>query len=137
MNLLKIVLTVLGYAVFAALAVFILPMVGGGFLPWIIFTVAMVVFSRLLFNLIDGLVKNPNEPQNLTAGDVKSFFASKTFWLAALMFISSILNGLFGVEIDEETQTEIVNLDWSNILQAFASVLILAIRKYDILKWIV
>lgn len=70
----------------------------------------------------------------LHAVDVKTFLSSKIFWLAVLNLLAVTTKGLFNIDVDPDTQFEIVNLDWTNILQAVVSILLIAIRKFDLLK---
>lgn len=97
-----------------------------------VLTAVLVVLTHVIFSAFAPV----GRPANLSSTEVKKFFQSKIFWLALISFVSVVAKGLFQVEIDIETQTEIVNLDWGNILQAIISVLLIAIRKYDLLKYI-
>lgn len=74
------------------------------------------------------------EPQNFTTEDLKDLINSKVFWLAILNLVTVIIGGLFNIEIDQQTQIEIVNLDWSNIGQALVSLVLIALRKVEIFK---
>lgn len=99
----------------------------------IIVPIAFVLITKLSFNLVDFLFPPTN---NLSTEQVKSFLKSKIFWLAVLNLVAVLLKGLFEIEFDIETQEEILNLDWSNILQAIISIFIIAIRKFDLLKFL-
>jgi hypothetical protein len=83
------------------------------------------------FKIYDGMYP---QPANLSAGEIKAFFFSKIFWAAFLNFLFIMLRGLFHVEITPEVGKEIINLDWTNIGQAALSVLIIVLRKTDIIK---
>ncbi len=52
---------------------------------------------------------------------------SKTVWVAFLMLIFSILR-FFGVGLPDELASEIVNQDWTNVVQALVSVAVLIMR---------
>ena len=87
------------------------------------------------FMLIDYLFPD-TKPANLSTADLKSLLQSKIFWIALLNLVAVMLKGLFNISIDDTTQMEIINLDWSNILQGILSLALIVIRKYDILKLI-
>ena len=76
MNVMKIFVTVLGYALFAFLISGILPMLGTGFLPWVVLIVLTGAWSTILFGIVDALFKNPNGPQNQNTLDEKKDFTS-------------------------------------------------------------
>ena len=113
---------------FVVIASGTLPLFLDGFLPYIIAPVVILLSVFVVFRLF-----KKDEPRGLTAVDKKPFWQSKIFWLAFLNLISAISMGLFDFTIDPEVQEEIVNLDWTNIIQALISVFIIVIRKYDIL----
>lgn len=131
--------TVLGsflIGLFYALVLWLLPKVGIAniFVLAGIATFVLVLGTKAIFTLVDNLLP---PPEALTGAEVKAFFTSKTFWLSLVSFISVAIQGLWAVEIDPATQIEIVELDWTNVLQAVVSVIIIAIRKFDILKLII
>lgn len=95
---------------------------------------ALGIYTAIAIN--DMLLPKPDAPANLSMLEVKSILQSKIFWLAVLNLIAVMIKGLFNITIDTATQTEIVNLDWSNILQGVFSLLLIVIRKYDVLSLI-
>lgn len=60
----------------------------------------------------------------------KALFKSKIFWLAFLGFVFSLVGGWTNKTIDPGTAAEIVNLDWSNILQAAISAAVIIARAF-------
>lgn len=103
----------------------------GIFASVILLTLSVVLTTKLVFVITDSIFP---QPSNLTIEDVKSFLLSKMFWLAALNLIATMLDGLFGITLDLDTQQEVLQLDWTNVFRALVSVGLIAIRKFDILK---
>jgi hypothetical protein len=91
---------------------------------------AAILFSVVgSFRLIDYLYPKPS---NLSTEQVKSFFTSKTFWIG---FAILIFNGLLpNIGITAEEQSEIMGMDWSNIIQAIMATALIVIRKLDLFK---
>jgi len=75
-------------------------------------------------------------PAALSTSEIKVFFKSKIFWIALLNLVSVCLKGIFNIDLDVETQTEILSLDWTNLIQALLSVALIVIRKFDVLKYL-
>lgn len=110
--------------------------IGASFLgAWIGNDVATPVICFVLifaaFKVHDGLYP---QPSNLTKDEVKSFFTSKIFWAAFLNLIFVVLNGLVGWVASPDTAEMILALDWTQVPQALLSVVIIVLRKTDILK---
>lgn len=100
--------------------------------PYIGFVVLFVCMGASL-KIYDGATMN-DRPRNLNASDIKPFFMSKIFWAALLNLMIVISQGLLNFTLDPATQEQILNLDWSLIPQALISVVIILIRKTDIIK---
>lgn len=98
------------------------------------FSAAFLVLTVVSMQIYDRVFP---KPKNLTSGEVKTFFESKIFWLAVINLIAVVANGLFKLNIDPDTQASIVSLDWSNIGKAVISLLLIVIRKVDILKMLI
>jgi len=96
--------------------------------------VILLIVTKAIFALYDSA--NP-KPSNLSMDEVKTFFSSKIFWLSLFTFVATTAKGLFGIDIDLDTQNEVLNLDWTNVIPALGSVLIIAVRKFDILKLLI
>ena len=94
--------------------------------------IGSLVLTKLVFVIVDEIYP----PNQVLVKDAKSFFNSKIFWLALLNFLSAVVEGLFSLVIDADTLTEVVNLDWTNIIRALGSVVVIVIRKYDILRYL-
>jgi hypothetical protein len=130
----KILLTILGFiGLFFGInaGIDVLPV--SGIPAYLIALVTLFAGAAVLFRAVDYIIKD-NKPAELNGEEVKAFFTSKIFWLAALLFASQVIEGVFGIAIDEETRNTIVELDWNNVGAAAISIVIMAIRKYDILK---
>jgi len=98
----------------------------------LLFAAAFAIACKIIF----GLFEEPR-PSELTTEEIKSFLKSKIFWLAVLNLFAVALRELLGFDLDNATQEEILSLDWDNGLQALASIAIIAIRKFDVLKFLV
>ena len=90
-----------------------------------------VVLYFISFEVIDTLY-NKKTPSDLrTVDDEKQWWKSKMFWLAALSFVMVVVNGVVGAEvIDQGVIEQVINLDWSNLVMALTSLVMIIIRKY-------
>jgi uncharacterized membrane protein len=102
--------------------------------PYVGFVILFICMGASL-KVYDGATMN-DRPRNLNAEDIKPFFMSKIFWAALLNLILVISQGLLNFSVDEATQEQILNLDWSLIPQALLSVVIILIRKTDVIKYL-
>ena len=87
----------------------------------------------LVFKVYDAY--NP-APRNLSKDEIKSFFQSKIFWAAFLNLVIVMLQGLFKFTVGEGAAEMILSLDWSMLPQALISVVIIVLRKTDLLKFL-
>ncbi len=60
----------------------------------------------------------------------KGLFNSKIFWLALVSFLISVVQLLTGKEIPAGTAEQIVAIDWTNIVQAILSLLVIVARAF-------
>lgn len=134
MNSSKVFSTVLLVALYLGTALLV-PLLGLPQVPTLCITaVVLLVGTHFIFSVYDSF--NPR-PSNLGLDDVKAWFTSKIFWTGFVSFLALNLNGLLGIDVDGETQNEILSIDWSKIVPALGSVLIIALRKFDILKLLI
>lgn len=98
-----------------------------------ILLVGALLVTQLTFMLTDRFIPDPS-PKELSMEGVKQYLKSKIFWLAVLNFIIANLDGAFGIVVSEDIKLEILELDWTKIVQSLISVVIIVIRKFDVLK---
>ncbi|MCA0235452.1 MAG: phage holin [Bacteroidetes bacterium] len=60
----------------------------------------------------------------------KGIFKSKIFWVAAVSFLLSVVQLLTGKEVPAGTAEQIVGIDWTNIVQAILSLLVIVFRVF-------
>ena len=72
-------------------------------------------------------MQNESPSVNLRRSKAIGLLQSKSVWVAFIMFLFAVLR-YFGVGLPDALAQEIVNQDWTNIVQALISVAILIAR---------
>lgn len=105
-------------------------------------TISIIIASIVSLGVIVGGIAFINyilkRPSKLTA-DGKPLTNSKTFWSAFLIFILTSLQEVVGLNGDAsigEISELIGNMDFSNILVAVLSIVVIFIRYFDVQKLI-
>lgn len=96
----------------------------------------LIIFAIKVGDVL-GVAITGEKPQDLKIGgielDFKAVWKSKIFWLAVLGMVASIINTATGIDLlDQEFIDQVSNLDWSKLIPAITSLVIILVRKFFI-----